>query len=134
FDLSGAKMLIGMPIENMYGFITLSGTSDQNSTRCSGTIALDTISIYGHQVTEINGPIWLDDQIILAGNKNNIRLGPENSPVNYPPIKGKMHNGDVVFNAEMETAGTNRYRLDAALINGCLKESCKELLILVSPI
>ena len=126
FDLSGAKMMIGMPIENIYGFITLSGTSDQNASRCSGTIALDTISIYGHQVTEINGPIWLDDHVILAGNKNNIRLGPENSPASYPPITGRMHKGDVVFNAEMETAGTNRYRLDAELTNGCLKESCKE--------
>jgi hypothetical protein len=126
FDLSGAKMLIGMPVENIYGFVNLSGTSDQNSTRCSGTIALDTISIYGHQVTEIKGPIWLDDQKILAGNKNDIRLDPENSRVNYPPIRGRMHDGDVVFNAEMETAGTNRYNLNAELINGCLKESCKE--------
>lgn len=126
FDLSGAKMMIGMPIENIYGFITLSGTSDQHASRCSGTIALDTISIYGHQVTDISGPIWLDDHVILAGNKNNIRLGPENSPASYPPITGRMHKGDVVFNAEMETAGTNRYRLDAELTNGCLKESCKE--------
>ena len=126
FDLSGAKMMIGMPIENIYGFITLSGTSDQHASRCSGTIALDTISIYGHQVTDISGPIWLDDHVILAGNKNNIRLGPENSPASYPPITGRMHKGDLVFNAEMETAGTNRYRLDAELTNGCLKESCKE--------
>ena len=126
FDFSGAKMMIGMPIENIYGYVTLSGISDQSSSRCSGTIALDTISIYGHQVTDIKGPIWLDDQIILAGNKNNIRLGPENSPVSYPPIKGRMHKGDVVFNAAMETTGTNRYRIDAELTNGCLKESCKE--------
>ncbi|MDG2180515.1 MAG: AsmA-like C-terminal region-containing protein [Mariniblastus sp.] len=126
FDFSGARMMIGMPVENIYGFVTVSGISDQVSSRCSGKINLDTISIYGHQVTEITGPIWLDDQVILAGNKNNIRLGAENSPVRYPPIKGRMHKGEVVFNAEMETAGMNRYRLDAELTNGCLKESCKE--------
>jgi hypothetical protein len=126
FDMSGAKMLIGMPIENIYGFITLSGKSDSTSTHCSGNLDLETISVYGHQVTEIKGPIWMDDSIILAGNKNDIRLGPENSPPIFLPISGKMHGGDVEFNAEMDTAGTNQYSLDAQLKDGSLKESCKE--------
>ena len=67
FAMNNAKMLVGLPLESVFGEIQLQGVYDGKRAECTGELALDSISIYEAQVTDVKGPIWIDNDRVSAG-------------------------------------------------------------------
>ena len=135
FDMTQAKMQIGLPIENIFGTVNLIGAYDGQTTECSGELDIDSMTIYDAQITKVRGPIWLDNSRVLAGQfcrRENKNAAPDFSPIETPTdfaksVTGQMQKGMVTFDARMNSGGNNNYYLQASLSNGCLSAACQEL-------
>ena len=66
-DMTGARMMVGVPIENVFGAVKLVGQYDGQQAECRGELDVDSMTIYGNQVTAMKGPIWLDNDRAAAG-------------------------------------------------------------------
>ncbi len=134
FDMTQAKMLIGVPVENVFGNVRLAGFYDGNLTECRGDLDIDSMTIYDAQITNIQGPIWLDNFRVAAGSfcpseygNTTTNISPiEDQNRNMESVTGQFHNGAVTFDANMNSGGNNEYKLFATLKNGCLSTVCRE--------
>ena len=133
FDMDQAKMQIGLPIENVFGMVKLVGVYDGSTAECRGEVDIDSLTIYDTQITQIRGPIWLDNERASAGV---FALPPENSlsnisPIGYPDAKpssitGVLHKGTVNIDAQLGSGPKNEYYVQATLADGCLGTACRE--------
>jgi hypothetical protein len=57
----------GILLENVHGEATLRGGFDGERLRTRGELALDSLSYKDCQLTEVRGPIWIDDGRVLMG-------------------------------------------------------------------
>ena len=133
--LNQAKMLIGFPIENVFGGIKLVGQYDGKNATCRGDLNIDSLTLYDNQITKITGPIWLDNFRTAAGVFAKPSLTPQNqnniSPLansGFEPrsLTGIMHRGKVNFDAQMNTGERGEFYLQATLEDGCLKTTCRD--------
>ena len=134
--LNQAKMLIGFPIENVFGGIKLIGEYDGHNATCRGDLNIDSLTLYDVQITKISGPIWLDNYRTAAGVFANPATNPENrnniDPLanSFPQqrsLTGTMQEGTVHFDAQMNTGEKGEFYLQATLDNGSLKAACREI-------
>ena len=66
-DMDQASMVVGLPVENIFGSLFLNGTYNGQLAKTAGRLAIDSATIYGAQITNIAGPIWIDNKQTLAG-------------------------------------------------------------------
>lgn len=134
--LNQAKMQVGFPVENVFGGVKLVGEYDGNNATCRGDLNIDSLSLYDIQVTEVSGPIWLDNYRTAAGVFAKPTLTPEfqsnisplaNSGLEPKSLTGKLHHGTIHFDAQMNTGDRGEFYLQATLEDGCLKTACREL-------
>ena len=134
--LNQAKMLVGFPIENVFGGVKLVGEYDGHNATCRGDLNIDSLTLYDVQVTKIRGPIWLDNYRTAAGvfakptttpaNQNNINPLANSAP-QPQSLTGTMQEGTVHFDAQMNTGAKGEFYLQATLDNGSLKAACREI-------
>ena len=132
FDMNQAKMLIGLPIENVFGMVKLIGQYDGKSTACSGEVDIDSLILEGAQITQIKGPIWISDQRAGAGvfAQPDPRVDGENhtaSQIQPGSLKGKMQKGVVNFDAQTTFGPRGQFYFQGTLNDGCLATACQEL-------
>ncbi len=134
-DMNQANMLIGFPIENVFGNVKLVGQYDGLNATCNGDLDIESLTVYGVQVTNIRGPIWMDNDRTAAGvfarpNSTDHQLNNVNplaeGRIKPESLTGQMHQGTVHFDAEMNSGPTGEFRLQANLEDGCLKTACRE--------
>ena len=61
-----------MPIDNVSGKATLTGHSDGEGIVCGGKLDIRSLTYRDIQITNVHGPILIDDRQILLG----ARVGP----------------------------------------------------------
>ncbi len=66
-DLDQSSLTVGVPLENTFGSLSLAGQSNGDITECRGEVAFDSVTVYGMQITDVSGPIWIDNQQTLTG-------------------------------------------------------------------
>ena len=101
---------------------------------CRGDLDIDSLTIYETQITNIKGPIWLDNSRVAAGKSCSSEIENANSNIspignaNGTPVSvtGRLHKGAVEFDAKMNSGGNNEYSLMATLTDGCLSTTCRE--------
>ena len=132
--MNQAKMLLGLPVENVFGSVQLVGHYDGQNAECRGDLNIDSMTVYENQVTQIRGPIWMDNSRRGAGSYarpfQNQSVG-NFSPVGISPsppnsITGKLHGGQVMFNAQMDSGPKGEFLVEGKLEDGCLKTACRE--------
>lgn len=75
---SGATLTTGVDLENLHGRVTLNGTWDGEKVRGDGQIDLDSVSIKGHQLTDVKGPVQVDGTHLVIGSIDEVnRSTPE---------------------------------------------------------
>ena len=123
FDMDQAKMLLGLPVENVFGSINLQGRYDGRKAVCRGQLAVDSLTLYDTQINEISGPIWIDEQQILAGNY----VSTEQSDRPPTPLSGKLFDGTLRLDAKKILNQSGDYFVQASLAQGKLEDAVKEL-------
>ena len=66
-DIDKGKMLVGLPIENIFGSVRLKGDSKGEISECAGEVSVDSLTLYGMQISNIQGPLWFDNLQTRAG-------------------------------------------------------------------
>lgn len=134
FDMTQANMLVGVPVKNVFGSVQLVGVYDGKNAECRGELNIDSLTIYNAQITNIKGPIWLDNSRVSAGkfsggiDESSVsNISPISNPIGIPDsVTGRLHKGIVKLDARMDTGGHNQYYLQATLADGCLSTACRE--------
>ena len=71
---------LGLAVENIFGKVRLMGTSEDNDFRLGGELGIASATIYGCQVTNLQGPFFYE------GPKNEVLLGqPAHIALSLPP-------------------------------------------------
>jgi len=130
--LSGSNLTLGQRIENIYGRVTLQGSWDGETTEIRrGELDLDSLEIFGHQLTEVRGPFQYQQGEITAGSRP-ATIGPvmqaaENVPL-ADQISAKAIDGTLTMNAMVQFVPECQYRLRLLMIGGNLERYAKSYL------
>lgn len=133
FDMNQAQMMLGLPVNNVFGMVQLIGHYDGQVAECRGNLDIDSMTIYDNQITQVKGPIWLDNQRSAAGSF--ARPAGTNDPRNLSPvaaatqpdsITGLLHGGVIKFDAEMDSDSKGAFQVQTTLADGCLQTACRE--------
>ncbi len=130
-DMTGARMMVGVPIENVFGAVKLIGQYDGQLAECRGELDVDSMMIYDNQITSVSGPIWLDNDRAAAGlfARKVPDANSEASPI--PPEKpksltGTMHGGKVHLDAQINSGELGEFYMQSTLEEGKLEAVCRE--------
>ncbi len=135
FDMIQSNMMVGLPISNVFGKVNLNGVYDGETAKCRGELQLDSLTIYDAQVTNVTGPIWLDNNLAAGGslaidyiNKNNAStVSPLPSrPLQQRSISGESYGGIVRFDAVMNADEKGEFYLRTTVADANLKTFCQE--------
>ncbi len=66
-DADNASLHCGVPLENVSGTVRLTGSSDSNHFYSQGTLEIDSLVLQDVHLTQVRGPLWIDDQRALVG-------------------------------------------------------------------
>ncbi|MBU4273370.1 MAG: AsmA-like C-terminal domain-containing protein [Planctomycetes bacterium] len=141
----------GLSLENVCGEVSLRGAFDARYVRCLGELALDSISYKNFQLTEVKGPIWIDDDRVLFGSWVDRRAvgkgdryilceapgGPfrQNVPVPFSagprtprPITANLFGGKFVGDGWATLGPEPRYAVNATLLDADLDRCAREVI------
>jgi hypothetical protein len=135
FDMNQAKMQVGMPLENVFGSVQLRGEYDGRRVECLGEMAIDSLTIYGMQITKLNGPILLNGERAAVGafatsakvNTLNTDFSPMGNPnLTTRSLTGELYDGLLKLDAQIASDPTGEFYLQTTLADACLNQLCKE--------
>ncbi|MEM7456513.1 MAG: AsmA-like C-terminal region-containing protein [Planctomycetota bacterium] len=122
FDMNQANLVVGVPIENVFGMVQLIGSHDGRQTFCHGELAIDSLMLYGAQVTGLTGPIRIDRDGVYAGAMaSDGAISPDARRIN-----GTIFDGMLVIDGRRSSNGTGAFLVNASLSGGDLKEFVNE--------
>ena len=123
FDMEQAEILLGLPVKNIFGQLSVQGQYFREQTECKGEIALDSLTLYGIQVTHINGPFWIDNQRVLSGAYTS-QIDPDDQ---QRSLVGNVFGGQIRFDSHLRYSEDMPFRIDATLANSQLKDVAAEV-------
>ena len=134
FSMNNAKMLVGLPLEGVFGQVQLQGIYDGKRTECKGEVALDSLSIYGAQITQVSGPLWLDNDRVSTGSlvsTANASVGQssfaeQNSADKRRSLSGNMYGGVVKFDATMANDKRGEFYIQTTLADGDIRAAARD--------
>lgn len=110
-DVHQGTLNVGVPLENIYGGARLTGTSEAGKFAMRGELALDSLTYKNFQLTEVLGPMWVDNNRVLLGSWAEARV-PGKTPRR---ISGKLLNGSLLGDFQSSLGGVPRYLLRASI-------------------
>ena len=116
-DMDGARVNVGMQLENVNGNVRLRGSFDGRQATCGGELNIDSLSLYEMQITNIQGPIWIDSERVGVG----LFATPANSNVAGQSLTGQLHSGQIQFDAQTWQENGHKFYLQTTLANAQLK-------------
>lgn len=135
FAMNNAQMLVGLPIENVFGEVNLIGTYDGKRAECKGEVSLDSMTIYGAQVTNVRGPIWMDNDRVSAGvladpadaaSAANNTSPLTNTKSDKRSLSGEIYGGIARFDAQMANDERGRFYIQSTVADGDIKEAAAD--------
>lgn len=130
-DMTGARMMVGVPIKNVFGAVKLVGQYDGQLAECRGELDVDSMMIYDHQITAVSGPIWLDNDRAAAGllAQKVTDASDQASPLQAEKtdsLTGTLHGGTVHLDAQINSGELGEFYVQSTLEEGKLEAVCRE--------
>lgn len=135
FAMNNAKMLVGLPIENVFGEVSLTGTYDGQRAQCKGEVNLDSLTIYDAQITNVQGPIWMDNDRVAAG----VLADPADAAAavnNTSPLTntqqtkrsltGEIYGGVAKFDAEMANDKRGQFYIQSTVADADIRQAAAD--------
>lgn len=134
FAMNNAQMLVGLPIENVFGEVNLVGTYDGKRAECRGEVNLDSMTIYDAQITNVRGPIWMDNDRVSAGvladPADAASAASNTSPLtntnNKRSLSGEIYGGIARFDAQMANDERGRFYIQSTVADSDIKEAAAD--------
>jgi len=126
FAMNNAKMLVGLPLESVFGEVQLQGIYDGKRAESTGELAIDSLSIYGAQITDVKGPIWMDNDRVSAGTlvqpPAQTATGANAKPSRS--LTGTVYGGLAKFDATMVNDSRGEFYVQTTLADGDIRGAC----------
>jgi len=135
FAMNNAQMLVGLPIENVFGEVNLIGTYDGKRAECKGEVSLDSMTIYEAQVTNVRGPIWMDNDRVAAGvladpadaaSAANNTSPLTNTNGTRRSLSGEIYGGVAKFDAQMANDKRGQFYVQSTVADGDIREAAAD--------
>lgn len=123
FDMEQAEVNLGLPIENIFGQVSVQGEYFNGQTRCRGEVAMDSLTVYGIQVTNLTGPLWIDSAKVLAG----VYTSHVNPADEKRSIVGNVFGGQIRLDSHLLFEGDAPFRVDTTIANANLQDVAAEV-------
>ncbi len=68
-DVNNGSLDNQLKIQNIFGSVRLTGGKDAQGTRSRGLLEIDSLMAHGVQLTQVNGPLWIDAQQLVLGSR-----------------------------------------------------------------
>ena len=122
FNMLQGNVDCGVKLDNVFGGIRLTGVNDGRHTQCRGELAVDAVTYKDFQLTEVLGPLWIDDERILLGS------GAQQSTPGTQPrrLTAKLYGGTISADCAVALGVTPQYTVQAAIADGDLSRFVKE--------
>ncbi len=122
FDIHQGTIGNAIRIENIDGSVRLTGECDGEHAHSRGMLDLDSLTFKDLQFTQVQGPLWIDDQQVLFGSAADQPLPGQ------PPhrVTARFYGGFVQTDCAIALADTPRYSLQAMLVDGDLRRLAHE--------
>lgn len=122
--LAGNSLDFGVTLERLSGAVAIKGEFDGERLQCSGELDLDSVNYKDFQFTQILGPFWIDDSIVLCGRMADKRLGAKTQR----PLTGLLYGGIVRGDVTVRLEAAARYFVHAELNGADLARCAQEAL------
>jgi hypothetical protein len=121
----------GVRLDNLSGAMTLQGGFDGQRLLSRGELALDSLVCRNVQVTEINGPVWIDDQQILLGGWVARRVNaaaPGQQGEALRSVTGRLYGGTLQGDGWISLGAEPKFGLHAELTDADAARCAQELM------
>lgn len=121
-DCHNNTVQIGVPLRGIHGSLTLVGSSQAGRFESSGELQLDSVFYGDYQMTEVLGPLWIDNEQVLLGFWADRRRGhaPERR------ITAKLYGGTTVSDGWIVLGDEPEYAFLATLTKADLARFAQE--------
>lgn len=109
-------------LNDISGGVRLSGRFDGRRVASRGALDLDSLTYKDVQITEIRGPIWIDDDRVLFGSWAERKQSDENKRY----VTAKLYGGTVLADLAVLQEATPRYHFRASVVNADLNRLSNE--------
>ena len=120
----------GQRLENVSGSLTLCGEFDGERFQNRGELALDSLTCRDIQITELSGPIWIDEQQILLGawvaKRLNAGAAPTAALERPRSLTGRLFRGTLQGDGWVQLGPEAKYGVHAELIGADLTRCVQE--------
>lgn len=125
--LSQGTLTTGIDLKNVNGSVRAVGTWDGSQPAMRGIIALDSVDVWGHQLTEVRGPFELNGRELIVGSR---KMFPENRQQTPPSdnidpsehIRAKGFGATFTLDAEAILNESTDYRVKVDMRDGNLRQ------------
>lgn len=66
-DMQQVSLQCGLELQNVHGALRLAGTYDGQTFQSQGDFDVDSLTWKGFQFTDVHGPVWMDNDVVLLG-------------------------------------------------------------------
>lgn len=120
--MAGGQIRRGTVLSNVYGAVRFEGQSDESGARSFGEYQLDSVTYRGIPVSNVRGPLWIDETQFLMGS--HVPRRPNQQPRH---VTANTFGGTVSLDSRMQLAGVQPFQLDATLANGTVGQMMIDL-------
>jgi hypothetical protein len=110
-DMRDGSIHCGKRLEHIDGAIRLAGQQRGKQLRMQGELFLDTLILQDCQLTDIRGPMWIDEQQIVLGSQ----VAPRDQRTPRRNITAKVYDGTLAADGWVTTEEVPRYGVVARL-------------------
>jgi hypothetical protein len=105
-----ANLRGGLPLQGVTGKVRLYGRDDAQQAYLAGELELDSVVLKEIQLTNLHGPIWVDNDFCHFGEQATVKLG-------QPPrrMTADAYGGSLAGNAAVRHNNGPSYQIDLAL-------------------
>ena len=113
---AGGAIRPGVPLEHVFGGIHLVGSYDGERIQSQGQLDFDSMMYRGVQVTDIQGPIWIDNSRIYLGSWSS-QTRQQQLP---PHLEARVFGGTIYADGRVPFDPRERFEINASLADGDL--------------
>ncbi|GAB4134981.1 MAG: hypothetical protein Tsb009_00730 [Planctomycetaceae bacterium] len=134
FLLAGNALNVGVPLKNVYGHVTARGRWDGRRVEMltGNSIALDSVSLWGYQFTNLRGPYKIVGKQIIVGSAAALPVRPRTTPLRPIPLSERITaqaiGGDFTLDAILLLEKETTYQVSLTMRKARLEQFARRYL------
>ena len=122
FDCHDNTLRCGVDLRGIFGSVSVAGRSEGGRFESTGELNLDSICYADYQLTEVMGPLWIDNEQVLLGMWADRRKGEKKER----HVTGKVYGGTTVADGWIVMGEEPEYAFLSTLSGGSLTRFAQE--------